>query len=80
MGSKNPKTIAKLKGPALNFGSPQSRLAPAILKLTKEVLLQDPAYLSRLKRHYQMYREKIETISETKKRKKRSFFQSKGFG
>ncbi len=60
MNDDDPEIIAELKGPALNLGSPQSRLAPAILNLVKDVLLQDDAYVERIKRYYQMFRNKID--------------------
>jgi len=43
----------------LNSLSPQSRLAPTLLQLAGDVLLTDPAYVERIKRHYQLFREKI---------------------
>jgi hypothetical protein len=52
----DPSVVAELKGPALNIGSPQGRLAPAILKLVQDVLLVDRDYIERIKRHYQMFR------------------------
>jgi hypothetical protein len=50
----------ELKGPVLNFGSPQSKYAPAVLRMVDEVLLADPAYIERLKRHYQMVRDAVD--------------------
>ena len=44
-----------VKGPGLNIGSPQSRWAPALLKLASECLLSDEAYVERIKRHYDMF-------------------------
>jgi hypothetical protein len=52
--------VASLKGPTLNLGSPATRLAPALLELTRAVLLQDRHYVERVKRHYQLFREQIE--------------------
>jgi len=75
MGDNDPNVIDGLKGPALNLASPQSNLAPALLVLFREVLLQDIAYVERVKRHYTMFREKIEgkpkTLVQSKKRKKK---------
>ena len=56
----NPRSLAELQGPVLNFGSPQSRLAPVILKLFSNVLLPDKPYIQRVKRHYRMFRDKID--------------------
>lgn len=52
MGNADSETLMDLQGPILNVGSPQSPLAPAILRLTEDVLLKDPAYVDRIKRHY----------------------------
>lgn len=60
MGDNDTRVIADLKGPALNLASPQSDLAPAILDLVRNVLLQDTAYVERVKRHYVMIRKKID--------------------
>lgn len=49
----DPKTIRELQGPALNLGSPQSKLAPAFLELVRTAVLKDPLYIERIKRHYQ---------------------------
>jgi len=60
MRRDDPETIKQLQGPVLNLGSPQSDLAPAILKIVREVVLADPAYVERLKRHYRIFRGKID--------------------
>jgi hypothetical protein len=55
------RSLAKdLKGPSLSFGSPQSGLAPAILEVVKGLLLKDKAYRDRIKRHYAIFRKKID--------------------
>lgn len=54
------KLAKQLRGPNLNLGSPQSEFAPAILSLVEEVLLQDPAYIERLKRHYALVRAAVD--------------------
>lgn len=60
MGDDDPTVIALLKGPVLNVGSPQSKLAPAILNLFQNVLLQDRAYIDRVKEHYRIFRRSID--------------------
>lgn len=65
MGDNDPIVIEELKGPALNLASPQSNLAPALLDLFREVLLPDTAYLERVKRHYAMFRERIDGKRES---------------
>ena len=56
----DPDTIRELQGPILNIGSPQSEFAPAFLKLVSDVVLKDQAYVARLKRHYRMFKEKVD--------------------
>ena len=48
-----------LQGPILDPGSAQSKYAPALLDLIENVVLADPAYIDRLKRHYRMVREAV---------------------
>ena len=43
---------AEMASATLEPISPQSPLAPALLQLARDLLLQDPAYVERLKRHY----------------------------
>ena len=50
----------ELKGPVLNFGSPATKLAPALLELVRNVLLKDPEYVERIKRHYRMFRDAVD--------------------
>jgi hypothetical protein len=58
-GKDDEKIIDDLKGPALNLGSPQSELAPKLLEKI-EWVLKDEAYVSRLKRHYRMFKETVD--------------------
>ena len=60
MGDDEPAVIDDLQGPVLNLASPQSKQAPAILELIKTVVLQDEPYIERVKRHYVMFRERID--------------------
>ncbi len=75
MKDDDPHMVAELQGPVLNVGSPQSRLAPAILGMIQHVALQDETYVERIKRHYKMFRAKIdgaaEATSPNKRMKKR---------
>lgn len=57
-GEGDPETIRDLQGPVLNFGSPQSKYAPAFLALI-EGILEDREYVSRLKRHYRIFKDAI---------------------
>ena len=56
--------IQELQGPSLNIMTPQSHLAPAILEVVED-LLEDENYVNRLKRHYKMFRKKIEKEAGT---------------
>jgi len=60
-----PADISELQGPVLNSMSPQSPLAPALLQQVT-LILQDPNYVERLKRHYAMF---CATLPEAKSRK-----------
>jgi len=56
----DPHTVAELKGPILNMGSPHTERAPAILEMARVLLLRDPDYVARLKRHYRLFRDRID--------------------
>lgn len=58
-GQNDPRMIKEMQGPALNVGSPQSELAPALLEKVKYVL-KDKNYVNRLKRHYRMFKETVD--------------------
>ncbi|MCI5164563.1 MAG: hypothetical protein D3903_00385 [Candidatus Electrothrix sp. GM3_4] len=66
----DPNVIKELMGPALNSASPQSDLAPALLKVFQEVLLPDTAYVERVKRHYAMFRATVDKKRKKKVRRK----------
>ena len=51
--------INEMTGLNLNSASQQSELAPAILDMVRWVLT-DPAYVARLKRHYQVFKEEVD--------------------
>jgi hypothetical protein len=56
----DPAAIKELKGPALNSCSPQSQLAPVLLSLIQKILFRDRDYIDRIKRHYSMFRDKVD--------------------
>ena len=60
MGFDDPQIIAELMGPCLNIGSPQTESAQPLLRLVRDVLLQDKAYVERVKQHYRLFRAKID--------------------
>jgi hypothetical protein len=55
-----PEIIKDLMEPKLNISSPQSQFANGILDLFCKMLLTDRAYIDRVKRHYRIFREKID--------------------
>ncbi len=62
-GDNDPKIIKELKGPALNVGSPQSELAPALLREVTRLVLQDKNYVNRLKKHYHMFKDVVDAVA-----------------
>jgi hypothetical protein len=69
MRDDDPEVIKELQGPMLNIGSPQSSLAPAILDLVNDIILNDRAYVERIKTHYLIYRSKVERRTSSKRRR-----------
>ena len=61
----SPEDLAELIGPALATGQPQGKLAPALLDFVRDIILADPDYVERIKRHYKMFRERIENPVKT---------------
>ncbi len=60
LGMPDPEFAKEMQGPVLNLGSPQTKYASAVLELAKKFLLSDRAYVERIKRHYAMFRGKID--------------------
>lgn len=58
--SGDPDIALGMQEPVLNELSPQSELAPALLTLVRDTILKDTAYVERLKRHYQLFKEKVD--------------------
>ena len=50
----------RMSGAQLEPMQRQSDLAPALLRLVRELVLSDPAYVERIKRHYRVFREKVD--------------------
>lgn len=63
--------IAGLQGPELNLGSPRGKYAEGILKLFKDHLLKDRAYIERVKRHYKMFRATVDKPNNPLLRRRR---------
>lgn len=62
-GEDNPDIIREMQGPILNMASPQAPYAPAILEMLKQLILKDRQYITRVKHHYTLFRNRIETGS-----------------
>ena len=60
LGMNDADMTKEMQGPVLNVGSPQSRIAGALLELARKRLLVDPSYVARIKRHYALFRSKID--------------------
>jgi hypothetical protein len=71
MRTDDPEIIKELQGPILNWGSPQSDLAPAILRVVRDLVFRDSDYVERLKRHYGMFRDKIDRRMGASRRKRK---------
>ncbi len=70
--------IENLRGPALAPPPAlQTKLAPHLLKLFKEVVLKDGEYIKRLRRHYSMFRQAVETKHKPSSRKPLALNKSK---
>jgi len=85
MGDDDEELIAEIKGPGLNLCSPQSRLAPGILAATEDLLLQDDAYVERVKQHYALFRGTVDhaprkrswTAARVERKRRRRFRAAK---
>jgi len=53
--------VSEMMGLGLNSESQQSEIAPALLAPIRDILLDDPAYIERLKRHYQIFKERVDS-------------------
>jgi hypothetical protein len=61
-GKNIPEIIDDMIGPILNSASRQTKLAPALLVLVRNVLLKDLAYIERVKRHYWIFKAGIDPV------------------
>jgi hypothetical protein len=60
LGDPDPSMAREMQGPILNLASPQSEHAEVLLELARRVLLVDPAYVARIKRHYALFRSEVD--------------------
>lgn len=56
---KSPSSAKEAKGPFLDPLNRQTQYAPALLRLFEEHILPDSAYIKRLKRHYEMFKQAV---------------------
>lgn len=61
LGRDDPEIIREMQGPVLNMASSQSSYAPSILNMLTRVIVPDKSYIHRVKRHYALFRNRIET-------------------
>lgn len=70
--ARNKEIAVDMAGAELDMLNHQTEYAPALLRLF-EFLLQDEAYVERLKRHYWMFKAKLQKDARTKRaRRKRA--------
>ena len=60
---------AEATGATLDPLNPQTKYSPALLRLF-EAVLQDPAYVERLKRHYALFKQAIRAERKMRKRRR----------
>ena len=59
-GEKSNSIIKELKGASLNSASRQTKYAPELLDVIKNGVLKDEDYVVRLKKHYKIFKQKLE--------------------
>lgn len=59
-GEKDINIINDMRGPSLNSASRQTKYAPELLEVIENVVLQDEDYVDRLKKHYEIFKQKLE--------------------
>jgi len=67
LGFGDSKLIETMRGPVLELGSPVSTNAKYLLQFFTNVLLADPMYSERIKKHYAMFRAAIDSGAECKR-------------
>jgi hypothetical protein len=60
MHDDDPEMVSDIMGPSLNLGSPETELSRALLDFVRDDLLQDEEYVERVKRHYRLFRARID--------------------
>ena len=64
IGLNDPELAKEMQGPNLDLSSPKSDTAKTLLRLATSLLLTDPGYVERIKRHYQLFRSKVDGPSK----------------
>lgn len=59
LGFGDPEMIEHMQGPTLDLGSPISKNAKVLLAVFIDLLLADPVYVERVKKHYGLFRTAI---------------------
>lgn len=71
LGFGDSKVIETMRGPVLEIGSPRSTNAKYLLQFFTNVLLADPMYSERVKKHYAMFRAAIDSNTESQRARPR---------
>jgi hypothetical protein len=66
---RSKELAAEATGATLDPLNPQTKYSPALLRLF-EAVLQDPAYVERLKRHYALFKQAIRAERKMRKRRR----------
>ena len=61
-----PEAIDDMMGPILNLASPQSKYADSILESVKNYIITDKSYVERIKKHYRLFRDYIDSLTDRK--------------
>jgi len=60
LGEFDRQAVKDMHGIHLSNSSRQSEIAPAVLQMVTECALRDSAYVDRIKRHYKLFRAKVD--------------------
>jgi hypothetical protein len=71
------QSAIEMNGAQLNTLSPQSEIAHSVLEMLKAVSLNDKEYIERIKRHYKLFRSKIDGVPQRQERADRKKTQPK---
>lgn len=63
-GGNDKDIIKEMMGSRLNMWSVQSDIAPKVLEMCRRLLLNDNAYTTRIKKHYDLFRNVLKKIQK----------------